>query len=106
MQRGEFDKIVGYAARAKYHVDYGYMLQQLVRSNPQGALDFAKKLTSNETGVQLIDSNAALEIFMSVNLLREARSNSIFIGSIERFEENNFCYKYINFIFNTYWMNF
>jgi len=72
MQRGEFDKIVGYAARANYHVDYGYMLQQLVRSNSQGALDFAKKLASNETGVQLIDSNAVLEIFMSVNLLREA----------------------------------
>lgn len=72
MQRGEFDKIVGYAARVKYHVDYSYMLQQLVRSNPQGALDFAKKLANNETGVQLLDTNTVLEIFMSVNLLREA----------------------------------
>lgn len=72
MQRGEFDKIVDYSAKANYHVDYSYMLQQLVRSNPQGALDFAKKLASNDTGTQLIDSNTVLEIFMSVKLLREA----------------------------------
>lgn len=72
MQRGEFDKIVTYASGAKYHVDYGFMLQQLVRSNPQGALDFAKKLVNNENGVQLLDANTVLEIFMSVSLLREA----------------------------------
>jgi clathrin heavy chain len=72
MQRGEFDKIVTYAARVKYHVDYSFMLQQLVRSNPTGALEFAKKLVNNESGVQLIDANTVLEIFMSVSLLREA----------------------------------
>ncbi|KAJ1426287.1 hypothetical protein B484DRAFT_397626 [Ochromonadaceae sp. CCMP2298] len=72
MQKGECDKIVTYASRVNYHVDYAYMLQQLVRSNPQGALDFAKKLASNESGVQLIDANTVLDIFMSVSLLREA----------------------------------
>lgn len=73
MQRGEFDKIVAYAVRANYRVDYSFMLQQLVRSNPQGALDFAKKLASPDPGTpQLIDSNTVLEIFLSVNLLREA----------------------------------
>jgi clathrin heavy chain len=72
MQRGEFDKIVTYATKVKYHVDYSYMLQQLVRTNPPGALEFAKKLVNNESGVQLIDANSVLEVFMSVNLLREA----------------------------------
>ena len=72
MQRGEFDKIVTYAGRMNYHVDYTYMLQQLVRSNPPGALEFAKKLANNDSSVQLIDANTVLEIFMSVNLLREA----------------------------------
>ena len=73
MQRGEFDKIVAYATRVGYRVDYSFMLQQLVRSNPQGALDFAKRLASNENGgQQLIDANTVLEIFMSVSLLREA----------------------------------
>lgn len=72
MQKGEFDQIVTYASRVKFPVDYSYMLQQLVRSNPQGALEFAKKLVSNENGVQLLDANTVLEIFMSMSLLREA----------------------------------
>lgn len=72
MQRGEFDKIVAYATRVNYRLDYSYMLQQLVRTNPQGALDMAKKLVSPESGPQLIDINAALDTFLSNNLLREA----------------------------------
>ena len=72
MQKGEFDKIPGYAARTNYRVDYGYTLQQLVRSNPAGALEFAKKLVSNESGVQLIDANTVTDVFLSVNLIREA----------------------------------
>lgn len=73
MQRGEFDKIVAYATRVNYRVDYTFMLQQLVRSNPQGALEFAKKLVAGEPGApQLIDANSVLDIFLSVNLLREA----------------------------------
>lgn len=36
MQKGEFDAIVTYASRIKYHVDYSFMLQQLVRGNPSG----------------------------------------------------------------------
>jgi clathrin heavy chain len=48
------------------------MLQQLVRTNPQGALDMAKKLVSPDSGPQLIDINTALECFLSLNLLREA----------------------------------
>ena len=72
VQRGEFDKIVAYATRVNHRVDYLFMLQQLVRSNPQAACEFAKKLASNEAGVQLVEPNAVLEIFMSVSLLREA----------------------------------
>ena len=72
MQKGEFDKIVTYATRVNYRVDYSYMLQQLVRSNPQGALEFAKKLVSNESGQQLIDANTVTDIFVNRNLLREA----------------------------------
>lgn len=72
VQRGEFDKIVGYASRVGYRVDYAFLLQQLVRSNPQAAVELAKKLVSNDGGPQLIDANTVLEIFMSVSLLREA----------------------------------
>jgi clathrin heavy chain len=72
MHRGEFGKIEAYARRVSYHVDYAYMLQRMVRTNPQGALDCAKKLVNDELGAQLIEANTVLEIFMSVPLLREA----------------------------------
>jgi len=72
MQKGDFDKIVGYAGKVGHRMDYTFMLQQLVRSNPAGALEFAKKLVATDGGPQLIDANSALEIFLSCNLLREA----------------------------------
>jgi clathrin heavy chain len=72
MQRGEFDKIPGYASRVGYKVDYSLTLQQLVRTNPAGAVEYAKKLVSNENNVQLIDANTVLGIFMALNLVREA----------------------------------
>ncbi len=72
MQKGEFDKIVAYATRVGYRCDYSFMLQQIVRQNPPGALEFAKKLCSPDSGTQLLDANSILEIFMSMNLLREA----------------------------------
>lgn len=71
MQRGEFDKIVAYAQRVNYQCDYGFMLQQIVRQNPAGALEFAKKLCNPE-GAQLLDANSILDTFMAMNLLREA----------------------------------
>eukprot|EP00607_Mallomonas_marina_P003718 CAMPEP_0182427698 /NCGR_PEP_ID=MMETSP1167-20130531/18991_1 /TAXON_ID=2988 /ORGANISM="Mallomonas Sp, Strain CCMP3275" /LENGTH=1652 /DNA_ID=CAMNT_0024610121 /DNA_START=314 /DNA_END=5272 /DNA_ORIENTATION=+ len=72
MQRGEFDKIIAYAQKVNYRVDYTFMLQQMVRVNPQGAMEFAKKLVGDGTQQQLVDANTVLEIFMSLNLLREA----------------------------------
>ena len=35
MQKGESDKIVAYSMSVGYRVDYTFMLQQLVRTNPQ-----------------------------------------------------------------------
>jgi clathrin heavy chain len=72
MQKGETDKIVGYASSVGYRMDYSYMLQQMVRTNPTGAVEFAKKLVVNDSGPQLMDANSALEIFLAANLLREA----------------------------------
>jgi len=70
MQRGEFDKIVAYAAQSNYRCDYSFMLQNLVRANPQGALDFSQKLATSEGG-PLIDINQVVDIFMAVNLIQE-----------------------------------
>jgi clathrin heavy chain len=72
LQRGDYDAIISYAASVHYDVNYGYILQQLVRSNPSAAVDFAKKLACRENAPPLMDANTVLEIFMSVSLVREA----------------------------------
>jgi clathrin heavy chain len=69
-QRGEFDKLVAYAAKVGYRCDYGMMLQQLLRQNPTSAVDFAKKLAGAEGG-PLIDVKQATDIFMSLNRVQE-----------------------------------
>lgn len=68
--RGEFDKIVAYAIQTNYRCDYTFMLQNLVRSNPQGALDFAQKLATAENG-PLVDISSVVDIFMQVNRIQE-----------------------------------
>lgn len=71
MQRGEFDKIVAYAAKVNYRIDYQYMLSQVVRNNPTAALELAKMLNNSPNG-RLMEPNTIFEIFMSCNLIREA----------------------------------
>jgi len=70
LQRGEFDKIVAYAQKVGYRADYTFLLQNLVRAHPQGAVEFAKRLVLNETG-PLIDTQAVVDIFLSLNRVQE-----------------------------------
>jgi clathrin heavy chain len=70
LQRGEFDKIVAYAQKVGYRADYTFLLQNLVRAHPQGAVEFAKKLVTNETG-PLIDTQTVVDIFLSLNRVQE-----------------------------------
>lgn len=70
VQKGEFDKIVAYASKTNYRCDYSFMLQNLVRVNPAGALDFAQKLATADNG-PLVDINSVVEIFMQVNRVQE-----------------------------------
>ncbi|OQS04982.1 clathrin heavy chain [Thraustotheca clavata] len=70
VQRGEFDKIVAYASKTNYRCDYTFMLQNLVRANPQGALDFAQKLATAENG-PLVDIASVVDIFMQVSRVQE-----------------------------------
>ncbi|CAN0522222.1 unnamed protein product, partial [Ectocarpus sp. 12 AP-2014] len=68
-QRGEFDKMVAYASKVGYRCDYTVMLQNMVRTNPQGALAFAKKAATTEP--PQIDPNTVVETFMSASLVQE-----------------------------------
>lgn len=70
VQRGEYDKIVPYASSVGFKMDYSQMLNQLLFSNPQGALDLAKGLVNAEGG-PLIDIQATAEAFLSSNRVQE-----------------------------------
>jgi len=70
VMRGEYDKIVPYATSVGFRMDYSSMLNNLLFSNPQGALDLAKGLVSAEGG-PLIDIQATAEAFLSSNRIQE-----------------------------------
>lgn len=69
-QRGEYAKIVAYSKQVSHTMDYAALLNQLVFSNPTGALEFAKALATAEGG-PLIDIQAAAETFLASNRIQE-----------------------------------
>ena len=50
MQKGESDKIVAYSTSVGYRVDYTFMLQQLVRTNPQVRAKGSSVMTCHTSG--------------------------------------------------------
>jgi len=72
-QRGEYAKIVAYSKQVAHTMDYQALLNQLVFSNPTGALELAKALASAEGG-PLIDIQGAAETFLASNRIQEATS--------------------------------
>ena len=48
METGQFDKIMVYCQKVNYTADWGFLLTNIVRVNPAGALEFAQKLASAE----------------------------------------------------------
>lgn len=70
VQRGEYDKIVPYSTSVGFKMDFSGMLNQLLFSNPTGALELAKGLVNAEGG-SLIDIQATAEAFLSSNRVQE-----------------------------------
>ena len=73
MQTGDYENIIKYANKVGFQPDYPMMLQHMVRQNPKGAEDFAKRLANNEGGA-LIDVNAAVDVFMQMGKIQECTS--------------------------------
>jgi clathrin heavy chain len=72
METGQFDKIMVYCQKVSYTPDWGFLLTNIVRVNPPGALEFAQKLAAAE-GVTL-DYNVVTDVFMQHNCLQQATS--------------------------------
>ena len=68
----QFDKIMVYCQKVGYTADWGLLLTNIVRVNPQGALDFAQKLAAAD-GVSL-DYGVVADVFMQHNCLQQATS--------------------------------
>eukprot|EP00271_Cylindrocystis_brebissonii_P014176 TRINITY_DN35436_c0_g1_i1.p1 TRINITY_DN35436_c0_g1~~TRINITY_DN35436_c0_g1_i1.p1 ORF type:complete len:1694 (-),score=426.59 TRINITY_DN35436_c0_g1_i1:500-5581(-) len=72
-ERNEFDKILIYSKQVGYTPDYLWLLQSMLRSNPQGAVSFALMMAQMEGGSPL-DYNTITDLFLQRNMIREATS--------------------------------
>ncbi|KMZ59834.1 putative Clathrin heavy chain [Zostera marina] len=70
-ERREFDKILIYSKQVGYTPDYLFLLQTILRSDPQGAVNFALMMSQKEDGCP-VDYNTITDLFLQKNLIREA----------------------------------
>ncbi|KAL0290472.1 UNVERIFIED_CONTAM: Clathrin heavy chain 1, partial [Sesamum calycinum] len=70
-ERREFDKILIYSKQVGYTPDYLFLLQTILRADPQGAVNFALMMSQMEGGCP-VDYNTITDLFLQRNLIREA----------------------------------
>ncbi|KAL2583171.1 hypothetical protein AAZV13_14G054000 [Glycine max] len=70
-ERREFDKILIYSKQVGYTPDYLFLLQTILRTDPQGAVNFALMMSQMEGGSP-VDYNTITDLFLQRNLIREA----------------------------------
>ncbi|XP_042456042.1 clathrin heavy chain 1-like [Zingiber officinale] len=70
-ERREFDKILIYSKQVGYTPDYLFLLQTILRTDPQGAVNFALMMSQMEGGCP-VDFNTITDLFLQRNLIREA----------------------------------
>ncbi|KAF7833783.1 clathrin heavy chain 1 [Senna tora] len=70
-ERKEFDKILIYSQQVGYTPDYMFLLQTILRADPQGAVNFALMMSQMEGGCP-VDYNTITDLFLQRNLIREA----------------------------------
>ncbi|KAJ3703117.1 hypothetical protein LUZ61_006822 [Rhynchospora tenuis] len=70
-ERREFDKILIYSKQVGYTPDYLFLLQTILRADPQGAVNFALMMSQMEGGCP-VDYNTITDLFLQRNMIREA----------------------------------
>ncbi|CAO2817070.1 unnamed protein product [Amaranthus hypochondriacus] len=70
-ERREFDKILIYSKQVGYAPDYLFLIQTILRQDPQGAVNFALMMSQMEGGCP-VDYNTITDLFLQRNLIREA----------------------------------
>ncbi|KAI9012382.1 hypothetical protein DFJ74DRAFT_710372 [Hyaloraphidium curvatum] len=69
-ETGQYDKIVLYARKVGYQPDYLYLLQYILRLDPDKGLEFAQKLVGDNQE-PLVDLEQVVNIFMQMNLVQQ-----------------------------------
>lgn len=72
-ETGQFNKIILYAKKVEYTADYVYLLRNVMRSNPEKGVEFAKMLVPDD-GEPLADINSVVDVFMEVNMVQQCTS--------------------------------
>lgn len=69
-ETGQYDKIVLYAKKVNYQPDYVYLLQYILRLDPDKGLEFAQKLIGDNQE-PLVDLEQVVNIFTQLNLVQQ-----------------------------------
>lgn len=69
---GEYQKILPYCEKYNFRPDFTIILQNIVRVNPDTAVDFAKNLISNPATKDSINLDQMVDVFLSRNLVQQA----------------------------------
>lgn len=72
-ETGQYSKIILYAQKVGYQPDYAYLLQYIMRIDPDKGAEFASLLINNEGG-PLVKLEAIVDVFASLNLVQQATS--------------------------------
>jgi clathrin heavy chain len=72
-ETGQYNKIILYAQKVGYQPDYPYLLQFILRSDPDKGGEFATLLLNNEGG-PLVKLEAIVDVFASLNMVQQATS--------------------------------
>ncbi|KAF2757197.1 clathrin heavy chain [Pseudovirgaria hyperparasitica] len=68
---GQFDQILAYCGETGYQADFTVLLQNIVRLNPDKAVEFATGLAKNPNG-PLVDLDRVVDIFQSQGMIQGA----------------------------------
>ncbi|KAI9094637.1 hypothetical protein DFS34DRAFT_628550 [Phlyctochytrium arcticum] len=72
-ETGQYNKIVLYAKKVGYQPDYTYLLQYIMRIDPEKGSEFASMIVNDESG-PLVPLESIVDVFSSLNMVQQATS--------------------------------
>ncbi|KAJ3294084.1 hypothetical protein HK104_003936 [Borealophlyctis nickersoniae] len=72
-ETGQYNKIILYAKKVGYQPDYTYLLQYIMRMDPEKGSEFATLLINDEGG-PLVNLEGIVDVFASLNMVQQATS--------------------------------